>query len=463
MRKLLVVLPLLCLMGAQCGGGGNCTVTKDASTGVATIICPDGTSVDLEPGQSGRDGVSGKDGTNGEKGETGASGTSCSVVKNGDAGATVISCEDGTVATVVDGADGAQGSQGPGGPQGDAGQNGTGCTVMRDVDAGMATIVCADGTVATVEDGVVGAQGPPGPQGDAGPAGEGTVVTVVPLAGESGNCVCRGGLRVQVGSATPAYLCNVDMGLRDGGDGACVPSGTCSVGYHDGGNGSCVGLAYCSPNSDLIGGRCVPMVFVAGGSAVGSDWGYLPGSAVTVAGFMLDKTEVTVSQYAACVAAGFCSAPRVGDFCNFQWAGREEHPVNCVDWFQAGAFCAWVGKRLPAEAEWQWAASNGGVTVYPWGDSYPDAILAHVSETGLGLFYGTVRVGTHPAGATLGGIQDLAGNISEWNSDSPWAGARGIRGGGFDQQNNLDPLKASFRAALTETARFETTGFRCAK
>src|SRR5512145_827454 len=77
---------------------------------------------------------------------------------------------------------------------------------------------------------------------------------------------------------------------------------------------------------------------------------------VKVEPYCLEVHEVRAGAYARCVEAGRCSAPGTGGFCTYGDAERTDHPVNCVDWEQATAYCAWAGRRLPTEEEWEWAA-----------------------------------------------------------------------------------------------------------
>jgi len=89
--------------------------------------------------------------------------------------------------------------------------------------------------------------------------------------------------------------------------------------------------------------------------------------------FCMDLTEVTVQLFGDCVSAQKCTAPASDDECNWGVAARARHPVNCITQAQAGAFCAWMSKRLPTDDEWQWAASGHGANnPFPWGTTEPN-------------------------------------------------------------------------------------------
>jgi formylglycine-generating enzyme required for sulfatase activity len=239
------------------------------------------------------------------------------------------------------------------------------------------------------------------------------------------------------------------------------------------------------------------------------------GSIVHVASFLLDTTEVTVAGYAACVRAGACrpaaatiqkkwtkvESPEVwSSQCNRDRADRADHPVNCVDWEQARAYCAWAGKRLPTSPEWEWAARNGKKgTRYPWGKAAPaerpcwsgaragppprkswwqnllrkdDEEEAPPSSVLEGLREGTCPVASHPEADNALGVKDLTGNVWEWTSSESVVGAdshgRGgvtvkvARGGGWADRDP-EVLRVSRIAKNRADDRGADLGFRCAK
>lgn len=142
-----------------------------------------------------------------------------------------------------------------------------------------------------------------------------------------------------------------------------------------------------------------------------------PAHSVSMKGFWMDKLEVTNAMFALCVQAGACEPPQT-----FKSQAREsyfnnpefnDYPVVYVTWFQADSYCKWAGRRLPTEAEWEYAARGSDFRTYPWGDERPDS-----SRGNFNYFVGdTTRVGNYPAGASPFGILDMAGNVAEWLSD----------------------------------------------
>ncbi len=225
--------------------------------------------------------------------------------------------------------------------------------------------------------------------------------------------------------------------------------------------------------------------FMMGSDAGGP--GEQPVHEVTVPSFEMNRTEVTVAQYHECVDDGACTGPTQCDsYYNWGVAGREDHPVNCVDWFQAVDFCSWMGGRLPSEAEWEYAARGGGQHItYPWGDEVAtcDYAVMDIDETHSNGNDGcgedrTWPVCSKPTGNTAQGLCDMSGNVWEWVQDwhhwsyngapsdgsaweTPSGSGRVERGGGFF--NTFYYLRASHRALPNPSERFGGTGFRCAR
>jgi formylglycine-generating enzyme required for sulfatase activity len=204
-----------------------------------------------------------------------------------------------------------------------------------------------------------------------------------------------------------------------------------------------------------------------------------PAHVVQVPAFWIDQTEVTNRQYQACVAAAACTQPigvdsatRTNYYADPQYAG---HPVILVSWRQAGAYCAWAGRRLPTEPEWEKAARGTDGRLYPWGNQAPDNTLLNFNLAALD----TTRVGAFPNGASPYGAFDMAGNVVEWvdgfyydsyfvfvrNTVTPTpaflGGVRILRSSSWhDLFENI--RVASRRFAVSETSAYNDVGFRCA-
>jgi formylglycine-generating enzyme required for sulfatase activity len=183
-----------------------------------------------------------------------------------------------------------------------------------------------------------------------------------------------------------------------------------------------VGLAAAPAPGQAVGDRVPAGCFRMGAADHFTD--ERPVHAICVDAFLLDRTEVTAAAYAACVAAGRCTAARPFDpasptrrRCTAGHPGRTAHPVNCVTWDQARSYCAFAGGRLPTEAEWERAARGDTGQRFVTGEAalaHPRAALSPPDPaTG-----GTTPVGTHAGDRGPYGALDLQGNVSEWVHDA---------------------------------------------
>jgi formylglycine-generating enzyme required for sulfatase activity len=219
----------------------------------------------------------------------------------------------------------------------------------------------------------------------------------------------------------------------------------------------------------LAGGR-----FVAGSSNVHAPSNERPARPVIVAPFWIDRTEVTVGAYAVCVTAGACPRPmRASSTCTFD-ANDPELPVSCVRWQDSDAYCRYAGKRLPTEREWEYAAHGAFAAAFPWGGvmSCTNAVTLVNDQSGRSCTSRPARVGTHPAGASVFGVQDMSGNVEEWTSDwyveslgngpAPRAGAAHVlRGGGWLSTPTQSRTTSRNWGSALEAG--PNVGFRCAK
>lgn len=237
----------------------------------------------------------------------------------------------------------------------------------------------------------------------------------------------------------------------------------------------------------------------AGHFAMGSrdgDPDELPVHDVTLSAYCIDRTEVTVKAYAACVATKRCTPSVIATSPLCTRADHPEHPITCVDWQQATSYCTAMAKRLPSEAEWEYAARGRDGRRYPWGTTPPTSKRINacgrecvafgtreLHRDWVAMYDGddgwptTAPVGSYPDGASPFGVLDLAGNVWEWTAD--WRGdypttsvtdphgpatgtARIDRGGGWHGHLEVD-ARATTRSSDLPTLHSNSIGFRCAR
>lgn len=214
--------------------------------------------------------------------------------------------------------------------------------------------------------------------------------------------------------------------------------------------------------------------------------GEAPAHKVWVSAFEVGRFPVTVAEYAPFVSSGGYKAEKLwaaGGFGDFDqpldWQAQLRYPnrpVTRVSWFEASAYAASIGVRLPTEAEWERAARLGrDGEHYPWGSGKPDATLANFDQR-VG---NPTPVGLYPDGATKAGLLDVAGNVWEWCGDwydkkyyassperdpqgPPEGEGRVIRGGSWGYYGPRD-LRCSGRLRYVPVGRLNVVGFRCVR
>lgn len=400
----------------------------------------------------------------------------------------------------------------------------------------------AHGGATAAEGGVAGApsgdpQGSGGASGEAGAGGvnEGGAGGGVPHAaggasggatagtsgGSAGGAIGKGGASANGGNGASGGNVTGAGGSGTGGATSCTAKQVGPEGR------SCTGLSKsCGAGESCCTSLCVPGgLFALGGNVEPLT------SQARVSGFYLDKYEVTVGRFRQFVSAydawlraknppngaaahpliassGWqatawegslpassaalianvttnCSPNHDGAYSTWSASGANDNlPINCLDWFEAFAFCAWDGGRLPTEAEWEYAAAGGDEgNVYPWGAQPPTSERASYDcldgPAGCADVRAIIAVGSKPKGAGFFGHLDLAGSVQEWvldwystpypatmNDDAVVKGdpqhvLRVYRGSAWGQ--TADELKVAIRRNEEPQARGSYIGLRCAR
>jgi sulfatase modifying factor 1 len=315
---------------------------------------------------------------------------------------------------------------------------------------------------------------------------------------------------------------------QDGGGNSVISSGSCAgMGLDCMDDDTAVS---CCDNAFVTGGvfpmgRCGWMIDDCSDAYDGEE-DEMPEHDATVSDFSLDTFEVTVGRFRKFVEAyteswrpseGQGAHPLIaGSGWQSDWDGLlpingaalrtslncdveyqtwtdaagagEQRPMSCVDWYQAFAFCAWDGGRLPTEAEWEYAAAGGSDNrLYPWTSTERINTMAVV---GFALVDGVAgfsdadipSVGSRPLGRGRYGQHDLAGSMQEWTLDgydSAWYAGDGssctncsnldvgsmrvCRGGGWTVIDSAAFVRSARRTPNDPSERNRALGLRCAR
>jgi formylglycine-generating enzyme required for sulfatase activity len=210
----------------------------------------------------------------------------------------------------------------------------------------------------------------------------------------------------------------------------------------------------------------------------------LPVHKLNISAFEMDFNEVTNAEYEVCVNEGGCTAPQASGYLDRPWyygnPDYKDFPVVNVNWYQARDYCAWAGKRLPTEAEWEYAARGGlDGARYPWGDGIKGSD-ANYWDSGDPWDNDSGPVGYYSPNGF--GLYDMAGNVEEWVNDwygptyyqycvdhsieidplGPSGGTyRVMRGGAWPDYTH--DLRVAYRHDLAPLGYRYYLGFRCAR
>jgi len=231
-----------------------------------------------------------------------------------------------------------------------------------------------------------------------------------------------------------------------------------------------------------------------------------PQHTVYLDAFWIDQTEVTVAKFRSFVQVDGYQTTAEEQGWAYAWVEsakewqkvngadwqhpfgpgsdvEDDHPVVQVSWFDAVAYCAWVGGSLPTEAQWEKAARGTDGRIYPWGNvfdgiflNYCDAHCENGDRTFDDGYQFSAPVGSYPAGISPYGAFDMAGNVWEWTADwydddyyadsparnpgGPVSGQyRVLRGGSWNHDRS--GMRTVYRLESPPGSRVDNFGYRC--